>query len=140
MRARAGIPALALTLLSASATAGATAARIAVVSGTPQSAHAWVAPRANRYETKFDAALVVSVSPPETKVRFRCVTRGCEFPASEQPETVTRVDASTYDVAAAKGQAAIKLTVWTVAPETVTVVARPAEEDGPQVRFILNAQ
>jgi hypothetical protein len=111
--------------------------RIAIKSGTPQTARAWVAARANRYETKFDAALVVNVAPDKTKVRFRCITRGCEFPASDQPDTVSRVDPAAYDVLSAKGTAAIKLTIWTVTPEDVVVVAQPAGSNGPQVRFIL---
>jgi len=111
---------------------------IAIQAGTPQTAQAWVAARANRYETKFDKALVVNVTPAKTKVRFRCITSGCEFPASDQPDNVSRVDPSAYDVASVKGQAAIKLTIWTVTPENVVVVAEPADADAPQVRFELN--
>jgi hypothetical protein len=113
------------------------APRIAIKSGTPQTARVWVAARANRYETKFDAALVVNVAPDKTKVRFRCITRGCEFPPADQPDTVTRVDGSAFDVLSAKGTAAITLTIWTVTPEDVVVVAQPAERNGPQVRFLL---
>jgi hypothetical protein len=132
--------ALVTSLVPLAVAAGKPAPRIAVKSGTPQTARAWVAARANRYEAKFDNALVVSVWPPKAKVRFRCITRGCEFPASEQPDSVTRIDAGAYDVAAANGEAAIKLTVWTVTPEDVVVIAQPAEADGPQVRFTLNEQ
>jgi hypothetical protein len=124
--------------LPLAAAAGKDVPRISIKSGTPQTAQAWVAARANRYETKFDAALVVRVAPAKTKVRFRCITRGCEFPASDQPDSVSRVDASTYDVASAKGEASIKLTIWTATPENVVVVAQPAGAAQPQVRFILN--
>jgi hypothetical protein len=77
--------------------------RLTIRSGTPQTAPAWVAARADRYETKFDKALVVDTAPAKLKIRFRCITKGCEFPASDQPDTVTRVDTSAYDVAAVKG-------------------------------------
>jgi hypothetical protein len=112
--------------------------QLAVKSGTPQTARAWVAARANRYETRFDDALVVRVSPAKIKVRFRCITRGCEFPPSDQPDTVSRVDASAYDVESRQGLATIKLTVWTVTPENVVVVAQPTGAAKPQVRFNLN--
>lgn len=138
MKARACASGLAMSLLLGAAASGKDVTRIAIASGTPQSAQAWVAARANRYEAKFDGALVVRVSRAITKIRFRCVTRGCEFPPSDQPDTVTRVDPNAYDVMAVKGQASIKLTVWTVTPENVVVVAQPAEETGPQVQFILN--
>jgi hypothetical protein len=141
MKPRVCMPALlAASVVPLVALAAGPGPRIAVKSGTPQTARAWVAARANRYEAKFDNALVVSVWPGKAKVRFRCITRGCEFPASEQPDSVTRVDASAYDVAATNGEAAIKLTVWTVTPEDVVVVAQPAGADGPQVRFILSEQ
>lgn len=132
-----------VTLAAIGFTAGVASAakappHLTIESGTPQTAQAWVAARANRYETKFDRALVVGVSPDKIKVRFRCITRGCEFPASDQPDSVSRVDASAYDVQSAKGVASIKLTVWTVTPENVVVVAQPAGANTPQVRFILN--
>jgi hypothetical protein len=131
------VPFVAIGLSFAAATAK-EAPRIAIKSGTPQTARAWVAARANRYETKFEAALVVNVAPDKTKVRFRCITRGCEFPPADQPDTVARVDGSAFDVLSAKGIAAITLTIWTVTPENVVVVAQPADSSGPQVRFILN--
>jgi hypothetical protein len=123
--------------LSVAAATAKEASRIAIKSGTPQTARAWVAARANRYETKFDEALVVNIAPDKTKVRFRCITPGCEFPPADQPDTVARVDGSAFDVLSAKGIAAIKLTIWTVTPEDVVVVAQPADSSGPQVRFIL---
>ena len=138
MRARARLAGITASLLICTSAAGDARTRLAIVAGTPQTAQAWVAARANRYETKFDRALVVRVAPAKTKVRFRCITRGCEFPASDQPETVTRVDPNAYDVAAVKGQASIKLTIWTDTPENVVVVAQPADEPAPQVRFNLN--
>ncbi len=136
--ARAALAALAALGFALPAAASTAPAHLTIKAGTPQTAQAWVAARADRYETHFDHALVVEVSPPKTKVRFRCVTPGCEFPASDQPDNVSRVDPSAYDVAGVKGEAAIKLTIWTVTPETVTVVASPADTGKPQVRFVLN--
>ena len=124
--------------LSLAAASGKDVPRLTIKSGTPQTARAWVAARATRYETGFTAALVVNVSPAKLKVRFRCITRGCEFPASDQPDTVARVDASSYDVQSVKGTASIKLTIWTDTPKNVVVVAQPADATAPQVRFVLN--
>lgn len=107
-------------------------------SGTPQTAQAWVATRADRYETDFHDALVVKAAKGVAKVRFRCITRGCEFPAQDQADNVSRVNASTYDVVPKKGLASIKLIVWTVTPENVVVVAQPSNRPGPQARFVLN--
>jgi hypothetical protein len=134
---RAFLAAFAAMGLSLATAAAKEPPRLTIKSGTPQTARAWVAARANRYETHFDAALVVNVSPAKTKVRFRCITRGCEFPASDQPDNVARVDPSAYDVTSAKGEASIKLTIWTVTPEDVVVVAQPAGSSQPQVRFML---
>ena len=111
--------------------------QLLLVSGTPQTERAWVAARADRFEAKFDTALVVKATGVE-KVRFRCVTPGCEFPAQDQADNVNRVDPRTYDVTVKKGLASIKLIVWTVTPETVVVVAQPADRATPQVRFVLN--
>jgi hypothetical protein len=136
-RSRVLLVALAAIGFSFTAATAKEALRLTIKSGTPQSARAWVAARANRYETKFDAALVVNVAPDKIKVRFRCITRGCEFPPADQPDSVARVDGSAFDVLSAKGIAAIKLTIWTVTPEDVVVVAQPAGSSEPQVRFIL---
>ncbi len=140
MNARVWLPGLILAGLSLAPASGKDTPRLTIKSGTPQTARAWVAARADRYEVDFNAALVVNVSPAKVKVRFRCITRGCEFPPSDQPDTVARVDGSAYDVQSVKGMASIKLTIWTVTPENVVVVAQPAGAKGPQVRFLLNEQ
>jgi hypothetical protein len=116
----------------------AAALAVTVQSGTPQTARAWVAARADRYETHFDTALVVKAAKGVAKVRFRCITPGCEFPPADMPDNVTRVDASAFDVVPKKGLASIKLIVWTVTPENVIVVAQPSDRPGPQVRFMLD--
>jgi hypothetical protein len=136
-RSRAFLATLAAIGLTLAAAAAKEPPRLTIKSGTPQTARAWVAARANRYETKFDAALVVNVSPDKIKVRFRCITRGCEFPPADQPDTVARVDSNAFEVLSAKGVASIKLTIWTVTPEDVVIVAQPVGSNAPQVRFIL---
>jgi hypothetical protein len=129
---------LALAAGSAGIAAAADVPRIAITSGTPQTVRVWVAPRANRYEAKYEQALTVSVSPPTLKVRFRCITRGCEFPAQDEPENVARVGPSAYDVTGVKGKASIKLVIWTVTPQNVVVTAQPSSGSAqPQVRFVL---
>ncbi len=140
MNARAWMSGLVITTLPLAVAAAGDAPQITIKSGSPQTVHAWVAAREKKYEMDIPAALVVNVSPDKTKIRFRCITPGCEFPPSDQPESVSRVDASAYDVAAAKGEASIKLTIWTTTPESVVVVAQPADAAGPQVRFTLNEQ
>ena len=129
MNARAWLSALIVAGLSLAPASGKDVPHLTLKSGTPQTARAWVA-----------AMPVVNVSPAKLKVRFRCITRGCEFPASDQPDTVSRVNASTYDVQSVKGTASIKLTIWTVAPENVVVLAQPSGAKAPQVRFELNEQ
>lgn len=116
----------------------AAAVAITVRSGTPQTARAWVAQHADRYETDFHDALVVKAGKGVAKVRFRCITHGCEFPPADMPDNTTRVDASAFDVVPKNGVASIKLIVWTVTPENVIVTAQPPNRPGPQARFVLN--
>jgi hypothetical protein len=112
---------------------------IAIVSGTPQSATAFIAQHGPRYETAFDAPLVVKVAPPGTVVRFRCITPDCTFAASVQPDAVSRVDPRSYDVKSANGDASIKLLISTATVESVTVTATPVRTPhAPAVRFVLH--
>ena len=100
---------------------------ISFESGTPQSAPAYVAARADRYEAVFPHALAVRVSGPVgARIRFVCETAGCEFPPSEQGDSVHRIDARSFDVVSAAGMAAIKLIVSAPSPRTVVVLARPS--------------
>jgi hypothetical protein len=136
---------LALALITAAgmrATAtGSVPVRIAMKSGSQQSAHAWAAPGTKLYETKFDDALVVTVSPPDAKVRFRCITRGCILPPQEQGEGINRADASAFDVDAEGGIASIKLIVRSPSVQPIVVAAQAANKPhGPIVRFVLNAR
>ena len=119
----------------------ATPRRIAIRSGSEQSARAWAVPGTKLYETQFAAALTVAVSPPHAKIRFRCVTAGCILPPQEQGNGIDRVDASAFDVTAANGIAAIKLIVRSASVQPVTIVARAAgEPHGRSVRFVLHEQ
>jgi hypothetical protein len=122
--------------------AGVPRVSIALVSGSPQTAHAYIAQHGNTFETQFLAPLVVRVSR-DTTVRFRCTTTACEFPAQvfENDEDIHRVDVRTFDVTSENGRAQIKLLVSTPTVEPVTVVAQPAgNTTGARVTFHLIAQ
>ena len=112
---------LAVTAVAAAASATRSAA-ITIVSGTPQTATAYVAQHGPRFETTFDAALVVKTVPKDVTVRFRCITHDCQFAPSEQP-VANRVDPGAFDYKTKNGTASIKLIISTVTVETVTVSA-----------------
>jgi hypothetical protein len=125
----------------------AAAVRARIVSGTPQSARAFVATAAAKYVTEFTQPLVVRVEGsknPKLGVRFFCVTRGCELPPQTQPDEVKRIDPRTFEVTSKDGKAAISLTVSTDTPETVEVVAEPVTARGERAvksaPFRLNAR
>lgn len=133
--------AAAVTGLTFASAAAATPVRIALRSGSEQHARAWAVPGTKFYETPFAAALIVAVSPPGSKIRFRCITAGCLLPPQEQGEGIDRVDARAFDVAAQHGIAAIKLIVRSVSVQPVVILAQPAAEPhGRAVRFVLNEQ
>jgi hypothetical protein len=114
--------------------------RARIVSGTPQSAHAYVAPAAPKYVTEFARPLVVRVEGarnPKLGVRFFCVTPGCELPPQVQPDEVKRIDPRTFEVQSKDGKATISLTVSTDTPRTVEVVAEPLA--GPGERAVRSA-
>ena len=115
------------------------AVTIALLSGTPQSAHAFVAAHASRYEAAFPNELAVRVAGPDgSKIRFACETDGCAFPPSDQGDNVHRIDVRSYYVDSADGRATIKLTVSAPSPRTVVVSARPeAGAASRSVRFVL---
>lgn len=114
--------------------------RVRIVSGTPQSAHAYVAPAAPKYVTEFTQPLVVRVEGsknPKLGVRFFCVTPGCELPPQVQPDEVKRIDPRTFEAQSKDGKATISLTVSTDTPGTVEVVAEPVA--GPGERTVKSA-
>jgi hypothetical protein len=124
----------------AAAAKPATAVRADIVAGTPQSAHAYVAPAAAVYVTEFTRPLVVRVSGtknPKIGVRFFCVTKGCELPPQTQPDEVKRIDPRTFEAQSKDGKATISLTVSTDTPRTVEVVAEPVA--GPGERAVRSA-
>jgi hypothetical protein len=131
---------LALVALCAAQHASA-ASRLRVVSGSGQTAWAYAASTEPGYVTTFARPLVVGVSgrPLVANVRFRCVTRGCRFAASIQPDDVKRIDPQTYEVRVRSGTATLRPTLSTDAPERVAVDVRPVA--GPGVaRFTLTAR
>jgi len=115
------------------------------VGGTPQNAPAYAASNAAEYVTTFAHPLVVTVRGKNRgKIRFSCISPGCRFPPSDQPDSVTRFDPRSYDVEPEKGKASIELTLATPAPGTFTVIAYPAadaaKKNRPEVRFTLVAR
>ena len=106
--------------------------RLQIVSGTPQVAHAYVAPAAPIYVTEFTQPLVVRVSGaknPKQGVRFFCVTKGCTLPPQEQPDG-TRIDPRTFEVPTKNGKASISVTIATATPQTVEVYAQAVAGPG----------
>lgn len=122
--------------------AAAAAVRLTVVSGTPQSAHAYVAPGARVYLTEFRQQLVVHVAGAVERIRFSCASPHCDFAPSEQPDTVHRVDENAYDVDVREGKASVTLTLSTPTLGTYLVTARPAagHSSTRSVRFALTAR
>ena len=114
--------------------------RLTMVSGSGQSAHAWVAVGTKEYETVFETPLVVHVTPDDGKVRFTCVTAGCTFPPQVVGENANRASASAFDVDADSGTASITLTVRTPTVEPISVIAQAANGHGPRLQFTLIAR
>jgi len=90
MNARAWLSALIVAGLSLAPASGKDVPHLTLKSGTPQTARAWVAARATRYETDFNAALVVNVSPAKLKVRFRRPTNRIRCRASTRAPTTSK--------------------------------------------------
>lgn len=132
------VAAAACAAVAASASAASSAkpvreVRAWIVSGTPQSARAYVAPAAAVYVTEFARPLVVRVDGaknPKIGVRFFCTTPKCELPPQVQPDEVKRIDPRTFEAQSKNGKATISLTVSTDTPETVEVVAEPVAGPG----------
>jgi len=99
-----------------------------VVSGTPQSAHAYVSPGAPTYVTEFPKALVVRVVGKHInahRVRFTCVQKQCALGVPVEPPGGKAMGAATYEVEAVHDQAALKITLTTNRPGTFEVYAAP---------------
>src|ERR1700736_5873314 len=97
-----------------------TVVRAVIVGGTPQSAHAYVAPGEKKYYAEFPGTLLVRWSGPKVrdgwrKVRFTCVN-DCSFLATDQPDNGTKVDRvadveNAYEAKVVNGVAALRVTI-----------------------------
>lgn len=114
------------------AVAAALIVRAEIVSGTPQTARAYVAAGEAKYATEF-APLVVRVSGPaaaKRRMRFHCVTRGCAF-VTDAPENGDRIDPATYDVDVKGGKASLHVTIVAGNPAgTYVLYAQPLAGKG----------
>jgi autotransporter adhesin len=118
--------------------------RAMIVSGDGQSAHAYVANGKRLYEAGFPAALVVRIpSQPQRKeffhVIFTCVSQGCTFVATDQPDGGEFLDRvkhgdvesdNAYDVKIHNGVAALRVTIDSPTLRTVVVRADPVVQNG----------
>jgi hypothetical protein len=99
-----------------------------VVSGTPQSAHAYVSPGAPTYVTEFRDALVVRLVGKHInthRVRFTCAQKDCALGVPVEPPSGKAIGSATYEVEAVNDQAALKITLTTNRPGTFQVYAAP---------------
>jgi hypothetical protein len=106
-----------------------------VVSGTPQSARAYVSPGAPTYITEFPQALVVRLVGKRInahRVRFTCVQKQCALGVPVEPAGGKVMNAATYEVEAVHDQAALKITLTTNRPGTFEVYAAPVG-DGDEI-------
>jgi hypothetical protein len=106
-----------------------------VVSGTPQSAHAYVSPGAPTYITEFPQALVVHLVGKHInahRVRFTCAQKQCALGVPVEPAGGKVMNAATYEVEAVRDQAALKITLTTNRPGRFEVYAAPVG-DGDEI-------
>jgi hypothetical protein len=106
-----------------------------VVSGTPQSAHAYVSYGAPAYVTEFPQALVVHLVGKHInahRVRFTCAQKQCALGVPVEPPGGKSMGSGTYEVEAVHDQAALKITLTTNRPGTFQVYAAPVG-DGDEI-------
>jgi hypothetical protein len=106
-----------------------------VVSGTPQSAHAYVSPGAPTYVTEFPQPLVVHLVGKHInthRVRFTCAQKQCALGVPVEPPGGKAMGAATYEVEAVRDQAVLKVTLTTNRPGTYEVYAA-AVGDGDEI-------
>jgi hypothetical protein len=127
---------LALAVPPSVAGAAARAASIAIVSGSSQTATAFIAQHGPRFETTFETALVVKFAPKGATVRFHCITPNCQFAPSVQP-SADRSGPGAYDYKTKSDTASIKLIISTATVEPVTVTATVMTGSHPTVVFHL---
>jgi hypothetical protein len=118
-----------------------------IVSGTPQSAHAYVSPGAPTYVTEFPQALVVHLVGKHInahRVRFSCAQKQCALGVPVEPPGGKVTNAATYEVEAVRDQAALKITLTTNRPGTFEVYAAPVGDGDEIIRrsapFVLVAR
>jgi len=107
-----------------------------VVSGTPQSAHAYVSPGAQTYVTAFPQSLVARVVGKHInahRVRFTCAQKQCALGVPVEPPSGKTIDPATYEVAAVHDQAALKITLTTSRPGTFQVYAAPVGDGDERI-------
>ena len=118
----------------------------ALVSGTPQTAHAYVAPATSQYVTDFPKPLVVRVTGKYDHVRFSCPAVRCGLRVADENNTPgTRVNVHSYDAGVKNGAATLQMGVATDLPSGVSMVyAQVVDSDstlGPRsAPFLLRSQ
>jgi hypothetical protein len=117
-----------------------------IVSGSEQSAQAYASGNAETYVAEFAQDLTVRLRgrhPASVAVRFSCISAGCTFPKSDQPDEVSRPDDDprSYDVKTSRDRAALHVTLGIPAPGRYVVLASPVVNGKARtaqgVRFIL---
>lgn len=124
--------------LHAKAAPPAKVVRVTIVSGSGQTARAYVAPAEKSYVTEFPGLLVVrmdGVPPGEPRhVRFVCVTKSGKFDAADQPnagEGINHAEDGSYGVETVKGTASLRVAIKAaVVGGTYTVRAEPVVRKG----------
>ena len=114
------------------------AVRAEIVSGNGQNPLAYAAVSRSKYVADFPKSLVVRVSGPRPKegerlVVFSCVTPGCAFISTDQPDEGKYIDrvGTLYKVTVVKGRAALNVTLEGDSPAGDYVVkAEPSVHDG----------
>ncbi|GAC1615596.1 MAG: hypothetical protein NVS4B13_09850 [Candidatus Elarobacter sp.] len=122
-----------------------------VLSGSPQTAHAYVEPADKKYVTAFAQFLTVRIDGVTSKehrlVRFRCVSKGCEFSPADQPndgKDIEKAGDGSYKVTVIDGKASLGVAIESGVPvRTCTVVAEPIvrkNERAIAASFVLNTR
>jgi hypothetical protein len=107
-----------------------------IVSGTPQSAHAYAAPGATNYITDFPKPLVARIVGTHLnthRMRFTCISKRCSLDVPNEPEGGHRVNQSSYELDAKHGQAALQIALTTNEPGTYAVVAEPVGDGNRRI-------
>ena len=112
--------------------------RVTVAAGNDQTAPAYAAISRSKYDTDFPTHLDVRVSgPPPRKgnrtILFTCVTPGCTFLSTDQPEEGKHVDrvGDVYKVRVVRGHAVLHVTLESDTPvQNYVVSARPSVRPG----------